>query len=84
MQGMLKARVASRISANCGTSSSGGSLRFALYSGKMSLRNDTREVSKITAKRRVPASVISFASILEKPNTALTGTPSGLVIGGRP
>ena len=32
-QATLKARTASRISANCGTSSSGGSGRWALYSG---------------------------------------------------
>ena len=50
IDGSPKARVASRISGNCGISSSGGGGLLALYSGYMSVRKVVRAVSNSTAK----------------------------------
>ena len=83
-----KATDARRTSGNCGISSSGVSDRFILYSGKKSLRNVLPEASKMQAKwvgRSAPFSSSSILnSMLQKPATAPTGSPSDLrVSGGR-
>src|SRR5881275_1329636 len=58
MHGMEKARVAVRISGNCGTKSSGGGGRCALYWSYIALRNVDSELSRMTAvsvgQRREP------------------------------
>ena len=65
---MEKARVASRISGNCGTSSGGGGGRFALYWSYIWLRNVLSEASRMTARWVGPSALLrlsaSFQSIV--------------------
>ena len=86
MQATLKARVASRVSGNCGRRSSGRGGRLALYSGKMSLRKVLEPASKITAiwvgAFWLRVVVNSPHSRLQNPATAPTGNPSDLRVSG--
>ena len=68
MQGIEKARVASRISGNCGTSSGGGGGRFALYWSYIWLRNVLSDASRMTARWVGPSALLrpsaSFQSMV--------------------
>ena len=59
MQGIEKARVATRISGNCGTRSSGGGGRCALYWSYISLRCVCSDASRITAMWVGPSALLS-------------------------
>ena len=64
MQGIEKARVASRISGNCGTSSGGGGGRFALYWSYIWLRNVLSDASRITARWVGPSALLRLVGQL--------------------
>ena len=59
-----KARVASRISGNCGTRSSGGGGRCALYWSYISLRNVCSDASRITAMCVGPSALLRLVGEL--------------------
>ena len=83
---MSNARTASRTSGNCGMRSSGAAERFALYSVYISVRNVFSDLSNTTARwvGRLSGGISrsSFHSMLQKPSTALTCSPSDLRVSG--
>ena len=73
--GMARAARISRIRSTCPANSAGDDARFALYSGKDSVRNVCRDTSKATATWVGRSSRSTLMSIDVNPNTALVGCP---------
>ncbi len=73
--GIPRAVSTSLIRSTCPANSGGEDARFALYSGKVSVRKVCRETSKATATCVGRSSRSTLMSIEVKPNTAFVAWP---------